>query len=93
MGKDKRMDAFARETFKLGTLSGFRHFKTELRGREEMILTIDVPSGSLGRLLLAPHDVSAHAAPPTSDSQDIRFSRVGGTFVGQSSSPCVGTAA
>ena len=32
------MDAFARECFKLGTLRGFKHFKAELRGREEMML-------------------------------------------------------
>ena len=38
--KDKRMDAFAREAFRLGTLRGFRHFSVELRGREELLLTV-----------------------------------------------------
>ena len=55
MGKDKRMDAFARETFKLGTLRGFRHFKVELRGREEMMLTFQVAGSSRLALLSLIH--------------------------------------
>ena len=46
------MDAFARESFKLGTLRGFRHFTAELRGREEMLVSIEVPPSSCGRLQL-----------------------------------------
>lgn len=68
MGKDKRMDAFARETFKLGTLYGFRHFKAELRGREEMLITIDVPAGPAGRLRLQPMSLQ-EALPPASPCQ------------------------
>ena len=34
------MEAFAKESFKLGTLSGFRHFHAELRGREELLITV-----------------------------------------------------
>ena len=33
MPKNKRMDAFSRDAFKFGALSGFRHFRTDLRGR------------------------------------------------------------
>ena len=40
MPKDKRMDAFAKETFRLGTLRGFKHFEVELRGREELLVTL-----------------------------------------------------
>ena len=39
-GRNKRMDVFARETFRLGSLQGFRHFSVELRGREELLLTV-----------------------------------------------------
>ena len=63
MPKDKRMDTFARETFKLGALSAFRHLSAELRGREEMVLTIEVPSRLLGQLDLHPMRAQ-HALPP-----------------------------
>ena len=68
MGKDKRMDAFARETFKLGTLRGFRHFTCELRGREEMMVTIEVPTSRANRLTLAPMSLQ-NALPPASPCQ------------------------
>ena len=68
MGKDKRMDAFARETFKLGTLRGFRHFTCELRGREEMMVTIEVPTSRASRLTLAPMSLQ-NALPPASPCQ------------------------
>lgn len=38
--KDKKMDIFVKEAFRLGALRGFRHFQVELRGREELILTV-----------------------------------------------------
>eukprot|EP00308_Calcidiscus_leptoporus_P007817 CAMPEP_0119385434 /NCGR_PEP_ID=MMETSP1334-20130426/91213_1 /TAXON_ID=127549 /ORGANISM="Calcidiscus leptoporus, Strain RCC1130" /LENGTH=90 /DNA_ID=CAMNT_0007406721 /DNA_START=107 /DNA_END=376 /DNA_ORIENTATION=+ len=38
--KDKKMDTFAKEAFRLGSLRGFRHFQVELRGREELVLTV-----------------------------------------------------
>jgi len=68
--KTKPMDIFARETFKLGTLRGFRHFHMELRGREELLLTIDVQHSALAgsRLALAPMAVQ-HALPPASPCQ------------------------
>ena len=45
--RNKRMDVFARETFRLGCLQGFRHFSIELRGREELLLTVRrTPSSS-----------------------------------------------
>ena len=34
------MDEFAREVFRLGTLRCFRHFSLDLRGREELLLTV-----------------------------------------------------
>ena len=40
MPKNKRMDAFSRDAFKFGALSGFRHFRTDLRGREELLVTV-----------------------------------------------------
>ena len=39
------MDSFAREAFRLGTLSCFQHFKVEPRGREELLLTVYAGSG------------------------------------------------
>lgn len=68
--KDKRVDIFARETFKLGTLRGFRHFRVELRGREELMLTIEVQHAALagGRLALVPM-ATQHALPPASPCQ------------------------
>ena len=39
------MDSFAREAFRLGTLSCFKHFKVEPRGREELLLTVYAGSG------------------------------------------------
>ena len=65
------MDAFARECFKLGTLRGFKHFKAELRGREEMMLAIEVPSDSRAPQLLVPM-VLAEARPPASPCQHER---------------------
>ena len=62
------MDAFARECFKLGTLRGFKHFKAELRGREEMMLAIEVPSDSRAPQLLVPM-VLTEARPPASPCQ------------------------
>ena len=38
--RDKQMERFAREAFRLGSLKGFRHFGLELRGREELMLTV-----------------------------------------------------
>ena len=46
MSRNKRMDAFARETFRLGSLQGFRHFSVELRGREELLLTVHCKSSA-----------------------------------------------
>ena len=46
MSKNKRMDAFARETFRVGSLQGFRHFSVELRGREELLLTVHCKSSA-----------------------------------------------
>ena len=70
MGKDKRMDAFARETFKFGTLRGFRHFKAELRGREEMMLNIEVPASNANRLhQLKPMMTHQNTLPPASPCQ------------------------
>lgn len=42
MGRDKRMDAFAREIFRLGTLRGFQHFDVQMRGREELLVMLIV---------------------------------------------------
>ena len=71
MKKNKQMDIFSRETFKMGTLTGFRHFRVELRGREEMLILLDVPSSSLGQLSLRPMG-SASALPPASPCQRER---------------------
>ena len=65
------MDTFARESFKLGTLRGFKHFTAELRGREEMLLSIKVPSSARGRLLLEPMR-EQNALPPASPCQRER---------------------
>ena len=46
MSRNKRMDAFARETFRVGSLQGFRHFSVELRGREELLLTVHCKSSA-----------------------------------------------
>lgn len=59
------MDTFAREAFKLGTLGCFRHFSVELRGREEMLLTIEVPASLAGHLRLVPMRAQ-QALPPAS---------------------------
>jgi len=59
------MDVFAKETFRLGTLRGFRHFEVELRGREELLVTVhlgEMPSPSLG---IEPMSQSS-ALPPAS---------------------------
>ena len=59
------MDVFAKETFRLGTLRGFRHFEVELRGREELLVTLHLgsePSPSLG---IEPMSQSS-ALPPAS---------------------------
>ena len=63
--KDKRVDTFAKESFKLGTLQGFRHFRVELRGREELLLMIDVPHAALagGRIALVPMSLQNALAP------------------------------
>ena len=72
-GKDKRMDTFAREAFKLGTLRGFRHFRCELRGREELLLCIDVDNRALGgeRIALKPMSMQ-QPLPPASPCQRER---------------------
>jgi hypothetical protein len=44
--KDKRMDSFAREAFRLGALRAFKHFEVELRGREELLVTVHLGAGS-----------------------------------------------
>jgi hypothetical protein len=44
--KDKRMDSFALEAFRLGALRGFKHFEVELRGREELLVTVHLGAGS-----------------------------------------------
>jgi len=65
MGKDKRMDTFAKETFRFGTLRGFKHFEAELRGREELLVTLQLgsePSSSIG---IEPMSQSS-ALPPAS---------------------------
>ena len=67
------MDTFARESFKLGTLRGFKHFTAELRGREEMLLSIKVPSSARGRLLLEPRGsrMHCHLHRPASASANL----------------------
>jgi len=67
--KDKRMDAFAREAFRLGALHGFKHFELELRGREELLVTVHAGSGP--RDYSAPglepvHRLEADSLPPAS---------------------------
>ena len=69
--KDKRMDTFARETFKLGTLRGFKYFSPELRGREEMLLSISVAQSAAGQLNLQALGGSG-ALPPASPCQRER---------------------
>ena len=68
------MDTFARETFKLGTLRGFKHFRVELRGREEMLLMFEVHHAALNgtRLTLAPMNLQS-ALPPASPCQRERI--------------------
>ena len=68
------MDVFARETFKMGTLRGFRHFAVELRGREELMLTMEVQHSSLagGRLGLTPMS-GQNTLPPASPCQRERI--------------------
>lgn len=39
------MDSFAREAFRLGALRGFKHFEVELRGREELLVTVHLGGG------------------------------------------------
>ena len=56
------MDTFARETFKLGTLRGFKYFSPELRGREEMLLSISVAQSAAGQLNL--QALGGSALPP-----------------------------
>ncbi|KAL1512071.1 hypothetical protein AB1Y20_005344 [Prymnesium parvum] len=66
MGRDKKMDALAKECFRLGTLSGFQHFEVELRGREELLLTVHLggePS-QLAQIELMQHSNSLPPASP-----------------------------
>jgi hypothetical protein len=71
--KDKRMDAYARESFKLGTLRGFKHFSAELRGREEMMITIEVSHAALNGTTLPLRPMSVqNALPPASPCQRER---------------------
>lgn len=44
--KDKRMEAFVRDAFRLGTLTGFKHFQVECRGREELLVTVHAGEGA-----------------------------------------------
>jgi hypothetical protein len=64
------MDAYSRESFRFGTLRGFKHFRVELRGREEMLLTFDVSHAALsgGHVPLAPMSLQS-ALPPASPCQ------------------------
>lgn len=64
------MDAYSRESFRFGTLRGFKHFRVELRGREEMLLTFDVSHAALngGHVPLAPMSLQ-NALPPASPCQ------------------------
>ena len=60
------MDAFAREAFRLGTLCGFKHFEAEMRGREELLLTVRAGSGPrLNHMKLVPLR-SSSSLPPAS---------------------------
>lgn len=68
-------DAFAKETFKLGVLTGFRHFSVELRGREELLLTVHVGermAGGDGPVLLPVSLSPERQLPPASPCQRER---------------------
>ena len=65
MPKDKRMDAFAKETSRLGTLRGFKHFEVELRGREELLVTLQIGSEPSPSVEIEPM-AQSNALPPAS---------------------------
>lgn len=59
MRRDKRMERFAKECFRLGTLRGFQHFEVEMRGREELLVMV---------ALDAPLHAPLQSAPLATDS-------------------------
>ncbi len=69
--KPKRIGSFSREAFKMGVLSGFKHFRVEVRGREELLVTVNMDDPKSPTRPKPPqHTPTHHGHRPTQHTDD-----------------------